>query len=67
MECNIKKGGRTLREAGMRILRPPRKPNWTPFFRVPQDKVKYKEWIPFIENWMGQKARITFSAAEASS
>jgi len=32
--CNLRKGGRTPREAGMSLIRAPRKPQWLPAFDV---------------------------------
>jgi len=32
--CNRKKGGRALREAGLKLLKKPRKPAWVPFMMV---------------------------------
>jgi len=47
-ECNKKKGGRTPERAGMKLVRKPVKPEWTPYavfnFRHPA----YKEWAPFL-------------------
>lgn len=34
LTCNNKKGGRTPREAGMRLVRPPVKPRWMPIVMV---------------------------------
>jgi len=34
IECNKRKGGRTPEEAGMKLLRPPRKPEWLPLIRI---------------------------------
>ncbi len=46
--CNRKKGGRTPEQAGMRLLRPPRKPEWTPFMLETFSLRRYKEWVPFL-------------------
>jgi len=49
--CNRKKGGRTLAEAGMKLLRQPYEPraSWYYLFRhyLPQNG----EWRKFIEGW----------------
>lgn len=48
VRCNLSKGGRTPEQAGLRLLRPPRRPSWsslTPSF----GKVPYKEWLPFVD------------------
>ncbi len=48
MRCNGIKGGRTPREAELRLLAPPRRPKWTPLFHASIRDVKYKEWLPFL-------------------
>jgi len=48
IECNLKKGGRTPSQAGMKLLREPKRPMWTGV--VPRrGKIPYKEWVPFID------------------
>lgn len=47
-KCNHKKGGRTPHEMNMKLLKVPKKPNWTPFFKISMDDVKCKEWMPFL-------------------
>ncbi|HET7752724.1 MAG TPA: HNH endonuclease [Anaeromyxobacteraceae bacterium] len=46
--CNLRKGGRTPDEAGMRLLRAPARPRWTPIFRNVALRVRYREWKPFL-------------------
>ncbi|HSP96930.1 MAG TPA: HNH endonuclease [Candidatus Dormibacteraeota bacterium] len=46
--CNRRKGGRTPREAGMRLLHPPRRPEWTPFMLETFSLRRYREWLPFL-------------------
>jgi 5-methylcytosine-specific restriction endonuclease McrA len=46
--CNLRKGGRTPEQAGMRLLRRPARPRWTPFFRGPSRRITYREWLPFL-------------------
>jgi len=46
--CNRHKGGRTPREAGMKLLRPPRRPEWTPFMLETFSLRRYREWLPFL-------------------
>jgi 5-methylcytosine-specific restriction endonuclease McrA len=46
--CNKRKGGKTPREAGMKLLRPPRKPLWTPFCRLSFEDLRRKEWLPYL-------------------
>jgi len=46
--CNRLKGGRTPTEAGMRLIRSPRRPQWTPFMTETFSLRRYKEWMPFL-------------------
>lgn len=46
--CNRLKGGRTPTEAGMRLIRQPRRPQWTPFMTETYSLRRYKEWMPFL-------------------
>ncbi len=46
--CNLRKGGRTPEEAGMRLLRQPSRPRWTPMFRSATRRAFYREWRPFL-------------------
>ena len=46
--CNLRKGGRTPFEAGMRLHKVPMRPRWTPLFRAPPRKSTYREWLPFL-------------------
>jgi len=46
--CNRLKGGRTPSEAGMRLIRTPRRPQWTPFMAETFSMRRYKEWLPFL-------------------
>jgi 5-methylcytosine-specific restriction endonuclease McrA len=48
VECNLKKGGRTPDQAGMKLLKRPSRPRWTPFFRGAAKRVTYREWLPFL-------------------
>ena len=50
VRCNLRKGGRTPDEAGMRLLRPPARPRWTPLFRSATRRALYREWRPFISS-----------------
>lgn len=47
-DCNRRKGGRTPEDAGMKLLRPPRRPEWTPFMLETFSLRRYKEWVPFL-------------------
>ncbi len=48
VDCNLRKGGRTPEQAGMKLIRPPVRPRWTPFFRGAGKKASYREWLPFL-------------------
>ena len=46
--CNLRKGGRTPEQAGMKLKKKPVRPRWTPFFRGAARRVTYREGLPFI-------------------
>jgi len=48
--CNVKKGGRTPREAHMRLIRAPGRPKYSPIIAVRLGKAKYQSWKTFIDN-----------------
>jgi 5-methylcytosine-specific restriction endonuclease McrA len=48
LDCNVRKGGRTPAEAGMRLLRPPRKPSRSPLLFQHLRSHKYASWKPFL-------------------
>jgi 5-methylcytosine-specific restriction endonuclease McrA len=48
LECNRQKGGKTPDEAGMKIIKRPARPRWTPNMGFKFDSRQYKEWIPFL-------------------
>src|SRR3990172_7407525 len=50
IRCNRIKGGRRPDEAGMRLIRKPYKPNWTPALLMPGQPVRSEEWEPFLVN-----------------
>jgi 5-methylcytosine-specific restriction endonuclease McrA len=47
-DCNRRKGGRTPLGAGMKLLKRPLKPKWTPFMQDAFNLSRYKEWLPFL-------------------
>jgi 5-methylcytosine-specific restriction endonuclease McrA len=49
--CNHKKGGRTLDEAGLRLLRIPREPSISALYIFGSHLSKYSEWEPFLQGW----------------
>ncbi|MBI5546784.1 MAG: HNH endonuclease [Deltaproteobacteria bacterium] len=46
--CNLRKGGRTPLEAGMKLMHVPVRPRWTPVLRSPLGRATYREWLPFL-------------------
>lgn len=47
--CNLRKGARSPAEIGMRLLRQPVRPTWSPFTRPSHGgRVAHREWIPFL-------------------
>ncbi len=49
IDCNLHKGARTPEQAGMRLHKVPFRPRWTPTFRAAGDRVRYREWLPFLD------------------
>jgi 5-methylcytosine-specific restriction endonuclease McrA len=47
--CNRKKAGRTPAEAGMKLIKKPVRPKWTPLYRFPMINTPYKEWQLFLD------------------
>jgi 5-methylcytosine-specific restriction endonuclease McrA len=45
--CNVRKGGRTPKQAGMTLLRQPSKPKWSPTFRT---KIIKPTWRRFMSD-----------------
>jgi len=48
IDCNLSKGARTPEQAGLKLLKQPVRPRWTPTFRGQTGKVRYREWLPFL-------------------
>jgi 5-methylcytosine-specific restriction endonuclease McrA len=48
LDCNRRKGGRTPEQAGLRLVRSPVKPRWTPVTGVLGGRDGYPEWRPFL-------------------
>ena len=49
VDCNVRKGARSPDQAGLKLLKTPTRPRWTPTFRVCGDRVRYREWLPFLD------------------
>ncbi len=48
ISCNRNKGGRTPEGAGVKLIRKPRKPAWSPYYHISLTNIMYKEWMPFL-------------------
>jgi len=48
VRCNLAKGGQTPSEAGMRLMRVPKRPTWTPFTRPHDGGRPHAAWRPFL-------------------
>ena len=46
--CNRVKGGRRPEEAGMKLIKRPVQPEWTPFMLETFTFKHYQEWVPFL-------------------
>jgi len=49
LRCNVRKGGRTPHEAGMRLFRRPAKPKRSPMLAHQLASVKYESWKQFLD------------------
>jgi 5-methylcytosine-specific restriction endonuclease McrA len=49
IDCNLAKGARTPEHAGMSLRKQPTRPRWTPTFRAAGDRIRYREWLPFLD------------------
>lgn len=63
IDCNRRKGDRTPREAGMRLVRRPYRPQWTPFVARSHRFKRYDDWLPFLGG--GDTRGLEVEAAEA--
>jgi 5-methylcytosine-specific restriction endonuclease McrA len=49
--CNLRKGGRTLQEARLNLLRAPQEPRPTPAYMFSAHTTHNGDWLPFLEGW----------------
>lgn len=49
IECNTHKGNRTPQQAGMQLIRKPRRPKWQPLLQVTINKRMEDSWRHFID------------------
>ncbi|MCS6976665.1 MAG: HNH endonuclease [Gemmatales bacterium] len=50
LACNVKKGGRTPKQAGMTLIRKPEKPKRSPLLNLKLTHRKYQSWRTFLDN-----------------
>ncbi|MBL7139861.1 MAG: HNH endonuclease [Planctomycetes bacterium] len=49
LACNVRKGGRTPREAHMRLVRQPKQPRFSPVISLRVGSKKYQTWKQFLD------------------
>lgn len=49
VECNVRKGGRTPRQANMSLIRKPEKPKRSPLLVMKLTQRKYRSWQSFLD------------------
>jgi 5-methylcytosine-specific restriction endonuclease McrA len=50
LKCNVKKGGRTPKQAGMTLIRKPERPKRSPILNLKLTQSKYESWKTFLAN-----------------
>ncbi len=50
VRCNVRKGGRTPQEAGMRLIKKPVRPKRSPMLTIKLGNPKYASWKNFLDN-----------------
>jgi len=50
VRCNVRKGGRTPQEAGMKLIRKPVRPKRSPLLTIKLGNPKYATWKNFLDN-----------------
>jgi 5-methylcytosine-specific restriction endonuclease McrA len=49
--CNHRKGGHTLEEAGMKLLRQPKEPPASSLYVFGRHLGDNSEWLPYLDGW----------------
>ncbi|QDU19122.1 HNH endonuclease [Urbifossiella limnaea] len=49
VDCNVRKGGRTPRQANMTLIRKPEKPKRSPLLNLKLTQKKYQSWASFVD------------------
>ena len=50
LACNVRKGGRTPAEAGMKLIKKPVRPKRSPLLTIKLGNPKYASWRTFLDN-----------------
>lgn len=50
LKCNVKKGGRTPSQAGLKLIQKPMKPKRNPFVHVHLGHERYRSWKQFLDH-----------------
>jgi 5-methylcytosine-specific restriction endonuclease McrA len=50
IDCNVRKGGRTPKQAHMGLIRKPEKPKRSPLLNLKLSSKKYQSWKTFLDN-----------------
>jgi 5-methylcytosine-specific restriction endonuclease McrA len=50
VRCNVRKGGRTPQEAGMKLVKKPARPKRSPLLTIKLGNPKYASWKTFLDN-----------------
>jgi 5-methylcytosine-specific restriction endonuclease McrA len=50
IDCNVRKGGRTPKQAHMGLIRKPEKPKRSPMLNLKMTSKKYQSWKTFLDN-----------------
>lgn len=50
VDCNVRKGGRTPKQAHMSLIRKPEKPKRSPLLNLKMTHRKYQSWKTFLDN-----------------
>jgi 5-methylcytosine-specific restriction endonuclease McrA len=50
LDCNVRKGGRTPKQAHLSLIRKPEKPKRSPLLNLKLSHSKYQSWKTFLEN-----------------
>ena len=50
VDCNVRKGGRTPRQANMTLIKKPEKPKRSPVLNLKLTQTKYRSWQSFLDS-----------------